>query len=171
MRSGSLPRHPAVAYLFLVRSMRVRAYIWIALVTILAPSAWAADKSVEVTLEDSPVREKPISDAELARWKQQAEEFGVKFKAACDRGNAAAEKDIKAGRFRIHKCGDPTKKDETDSKTSYRIERVGPCSQRNVYFDAEVEAYNRTMRVWNAKHRTPQRSNQTMQVTAGRRSD
>jgi hypothetical protein len=151
--------------------MRVRAYIWITLVTILSAGAWATDKSLEVTLEDSPVHEKPVSDAELARWKKQAEEFGVKFKAACDRGNAAAVKDIKAGRFRIHKCGDAAKKQETDSRTGYGIERLGPCSQRNVYFDAEVEAYNRTMRVWNAKHITPQRSNQTMQVTAGRRSD
>jgi len=137
----------------------------------LAPAAWATDKSVEVTLENSPVREKPISDAELARWKQQAEEFGVKFKAACDRGNAAAVKDIKAGRFRIRKCGDPAKKQETDSKTGYRIERVGPCSQRNVYFDAAVEAYNRTMRQWSVTHRRPERSNRAMQVTAGRRPD
>jgi hypothetical protein len=132
--------------------MRLRVYIWIAFVTIQAPGAWATDKSIEVTLEDGPpVSEKPMSDAELARWKQQAVEF------AREQGNAAAEKDIKAGRFRIRKCGDPAGKKEIDSKTGYRIQWAGPCSQRNVYSNAAVHAYNRTMRRWKAKHRTPEK--------------
>jgi hypothetical protein len=133
----------------------MKACIVVVLVLSLGQRAYASENSIEVTLEG---REDPqarvFTDAEVARFKQGAEEFGVKFKATCERGKAAAKKDIKAGRFRLRDCGEPAKKREIDSETGYRIERIAPCSQRNVYFDAEVIAYNWTMREWTGKHRT-----------------
>jgi hypothetical protein len=147
----------------------VKKYLLVVPVLSLGKLACGSDNSIEVTLEGR--EDRVLTDAELARFKQVADEFGLKFKAACDRGKAAAEQEIKAGLFRLRACGEPAKKPEIDSETGYRIERIVPCGQRNVYFDAEVTVYNRTMREWNAKHRRRQRSDQAMQPTADCRTD
>jgi hypothetical protein len=80
------------------------------LVLSLGQLGYASENSIEVPLEG---REDPearmFTDAELTRLKQGGEEFGVK-KAACERGKAAAKKDIKAGRFRLRDCGEPAQK-------------------------------------------------------------
>jgi hypothetical protein len=103
----------------------------------------SSDNSVEVTLEDSPVPEKPLlTDADLARYKAYTTELGSKIKAAFARGKAAAEKDIKAGRFRLRAFGKPVDKNETDSITGYPIERIGPRNQSNpIFSDIEVNGY------------------------------
>jgi hypothetical protein len=119
-------------------------------------AGWTKDDSVEVTLEESrAVREE--QDAWLARWTKELEakmkDFEAKMNTAAARGKAAAEKDIKAGRFRIRACGQFVKKNETDSVTGYRIERIGLCSGSATESDAEVNAYNRTMREWFGKQK------------------
>jgi hypothetical protein len=117
--------------------------------------ARSSDNSVEVTLEDSAVPEKPLlTDADLARYKAYTTELGSKIKAAFARGKTAAEKDIKAGRFRLRAFGKPVDKNETDSITRYPIERIGPRNQSNpIFSDVDVNGYNSTMRDWHAKHR------------------
>jgi hypothetical protein len=75
-------------------------------------------------------------------------------------------KDIKAGRFHIRACGKLGEKDEIDSVTGYRIERIGPCGQGTMEFYAEVNAHNRTMRDWNAKHRNGIHLTRSLQPTA-----
>ena len=106
--------------------------------------ARSSDNSVEVALEDSPVPEKPLlTDADLARYEAYTTELGSKIKAAFARGKAAAEKDIKAGRFRLRAFGKPADKNETDSITGYPIERIGPRNQSNpIFSDIEVNGYN-----------------------------
>jgi hypothetical protein len=87
---------------------------------------------VEVTLEDSPVHEEPlITDADRAHLEDYLKDLKLKIHAANARGKAEAEKDIKAGRFRLRRCGKPGAKREVDSVTGYPIERIGPCSQRS----------------------------------------
>lgn len=135
----------------------MRAYICIALVMSLGPIARSSDNSVEVTLEDSPVPEKPLlTAADLARYEAYTKELGSKIKAAFARGKAAAEKDIKAGRFRLRAFGKPVGKDEIDSLTGYPIRRIGPRNQsKGIFSDAEINGYNSTMRDWHAKELRP----------------
>lgn len=149
----------------------MRAYICIALVISLVLVARSSDNSVEVTLEDSRVPEKPLlSAADLARYKAYTIELGSKIKAAFARGKAAAEKDIKAGRFRLRAFGKPVGKNETDSVTGYPIERIGPRNPSNpIFSDVEVNGYNSTMRDWHAKHRKRFISDPSVQPTALRR--
>jgi hypothetical protein len=133
----------------------VKAYICIALIMSLVLVARSSNNSVEVTLEDSSVPQKPLlTDADLARYKAHTIELGSKIKAAFARGKAAAEKHIKAGRFPLRAFGKPVDKNETDFITGYRIERIGPRNQSNsIFSDVEVNGYNSTMRDWHAKHR------------------
>jgi hypothetical protein len=100
-------------------------------------------------------------------------DFQVIINAAVVRGEAEAEKDLKTGRFRIRACGKVGEKNEIDSVTGYRIERIGSCGQGTMEFYSELNAYNRTMRDWNAKHRKRNRSNpipltgsRVLQITA-----
>ena len=144
----------------------MKAYLFAVLVTILCHSLWAGDKSVEVTLEGSPVQEQPrLSDADLARYKAYATELRSKLDASFARGKAAAQSDIKVGRFRLRAFGKSVGKHEIDSVTGYPIERIGLRSNPP-FSDAEVNGYNSTMREWHAKQLRRRRSNQALQPTA-----
>jgi len=114
----------------------MKACIVLVLVASLGAFAGASDNSVEVTLEQPPVVYGPEVTA-----------------AARARGKAEAEKDIKAGHFRVRDCGKASGKREIDTVTGYPIERIGLCDHRSEVFDAEVIAYNQTMREWHAKHK------------------
>jgi hypothetical protein len=116
----------------------MRQFVLVALVASLSPFARGAGNSVEATLEE------PYTV------------FGPEVTAVSTaRGKAEAESDIKAGHFRICDCGEPSGKRETDTATGYSVERVALCDHRtnSNAFDAEVSAYNQTMREWHTKHK------------------
>jgi hypothetical protein len=98
--------------------------------------ARGSDNSVEVTLEEPRVAYGPEATA-----------------AAIARGKAEAQKDIKACNFRVRDWGKLTAKREFDRVTGYPIERIGFRGNRSELFDAEVIAYNQTMRDWHANHK------------------
>src|SRR3954468_12080284 len=75
--------------------------------------------------------------------------------AARERGARSAHADIKRGAFRILDFGGPLLPGATnrrDSQTGYPLVSIWGCivTER---FTTEVEAYNGTMRAWEAKHR------------------
>lgn len=99
----------------------------------------ASGNSVEVTLEDTPEHHEGPQDIPEARA----------------RGKADAEKDIKAGRFRVYDYGRPARPHETDAVTGFPIDYLGrpaPWATR-ILRDQEIMAYNHTMREWHAKHK------------------
>ena len=75
------------------------------------------------------------------------------YAAGRARGKAEAQKDIKASHFRVRDWGKPSGKREIDIVTGYQIERIGFWNRRSDVFEAEVIAYNQTMREWHAKHK------------------
>jgi hypothetical protein len=102
--------------------------------------AEARGNSVEVTLENTP----------------EHHEGPQTIPAAREQGKADAEKDIKAGHFRVFDYGSPARQHETDKITGYPIEYLGrpaPWGDIRILRDQELKAYNRTMREWYAKHR------------------
>jgi hypothetical protein len=70
MTSVCLPRHPAVAYLFLVSPMGIRAWC-LPLFIGFAAVVHASDNSVEVTLEDTPELQQTQT---YYRWKSTPQE-------------------------------------------------------------------------------------------------
>lgn len=127
--------------------MRMNTLV-LALVT--AAVAWpivAAERTAislaETATNDSPVAETSVSDSPQA------------VKAAKERGAKLAAKDIKAGEQRILYFGKPWSggKPLVDETTGYRVQIVGGCLASD-QFDAEVQAYNKTMRDWHAKTKT-----------------
>ena len=114
----------------------MKACVLLLLVASLGTLARGSDNSIEVTLEEPRV----VYGPEV-------------YAAAKARGKAEAEKDIKAGRFRVRDWGKPSGKREIDTVTGYPIERIGFWGQRSDVFEAEVIAYNQTMRDWHAKHK------------------
>jgi hypothetical protein len=133
----------------------------------LTPVAQSTDNSIEVTIEPGPVPEEPgLTDADLARLKAEIES---ETRAGFASGKAAAEKDIKADRFRIRAFGKLAGKTEIDSVTGFPIERIGLPYRQTIFSHAEVNGYNSTMRDWHAKQLRRRRSNEALQPTAGRR--
>ncbi len=114
----------------------MKTCVLLVLVASLGTLARASDRSVEVTLEEPRV----VYGPEV-------------YAAARARGKAEAVKDIKAGHFRLRDWGKSSGKREIDTVTGYPIERVGFWNHRNDVFEAEVIAYNQTMRDWHAKHK------------------
>ena len=118
----------------------MKACVLFVLLAGLGTFARGSDNSIKVTLEEPHV------------------DYGPEVTAAAQaRGKAEAEKDIKAGHFRVCDCGKPSGKGEIDTVTGYPIERIALCDHRSNSnaFDAEVTAYNQTMREWHAKHKGP----------------
>ncbi len=113
-----------------------KAFALFVLVASLGTFARGSDNSVEVTLEEPRVVYGPEATA-----------------AARARGKAEAQKDIKAGNFRVRDWGKPSDKREFDTVTGYPIQRIGFRGPRSELFDEEVIAYNQTMREWHAKHK------------------
>jgi hypothetical protein len=97
----------------------------------------ASEKSDDVFYEEVPSGPQTIAEAKA-------------------RGKDQAQKDIKAGRFRVYDYGRPARPHETDKVTGYEIEYLGqPTSWGNIRImrDEELKAYNRAMREWCAKHK------------------
>jgi hypothetical protein len=72
--------------------------------------------------------------------------------AAKERGKQSAQRDIRAGEFRILYYGKPwsSGKPLVDETTGYRIQIIAGC-EVSAAFIAEVTAYNQTMRDWRSK--------------------
>jgi len=131
----------------------MKAIVFGTLLVSLSQFVCATDNSIEVTLEDGPRQQSLLSPEQVAQFKEwQSKDFPAKMKAAAARGERAAKKDIKANRLRLRDCGEPRAKQETDTITGYRIERIGPCGQLNMEMEAEARAYNRTVLAWHERH-------------------
>jgi hypothetical protein len=72
--------------------------------------------------------------------------------AAKKLGKQSAQRDIKAGAFRILYYGKPwsTGKPLVDETTGYRVQIIAGCSVSEPFI-AETAAYNQTMRDWHSK--------------------
>jgi hypothetical protein len=114
----------------------MKVSVLLLLVASLGTLALGSDNSIEVTLEEPHIVY--VYGAEV-------------YAATRARGRAEAEKDIKAGLFRVRDWGNPSGKREFDSVTGYPIQRIGFWDHRSDVFEAEVIAYNQTMREWHAK--------------------
>ena len=114
----------------------MKASVLLLLVASLGTLAPGSDSSIEVTLEEPHI----VYGPEV-------------YAAARARGKAEAEEDIKAGRFRVRDWGNPSGKPEFDTVTGYPMQRIGFWDHRTDVFEAEVVAYNRTMREWHVKHK------------------
>ena len=104
----------------------------------------AAAATLPLRGEDSPISSRAIS----------ADDGPAAVAASQERGTASAEKDIKAGTFRILYFGIPwpVNKPLVDKATGYRVQVVGGCVAGTT-FAAEVNAYNGVMRDWHDKHK------------------
>jgi hypothetical protein len=90
------------------------------------------------------------------------------------RGARSAERDIRREVLRILDYGEPLPPGtgrRKDGVTGYPLESITGCAVTN-RFVAEVDAYNKAMRDWHAKHSPRQHkpSNKTMQPTASPRT-
>jgi len=133
--------------------MSAKACIYLAALIGVTAVAQPPVDSIDVILEDNGKRDgKILNDAAIADFKQLTHKFQLQLKAAVALGEAAANHDIKAHRFRLRDCGKPVGTREVDSDTGYMLEWIGPCDHVDTLFKAEVKAYNRTMLAWHAKH-------------------
>ncbi len=83
----------------------------------------------------------------------------IKKKDAFEHGRAAAQRDAKAGHFRILSFGKAQEPREVDPETGYLVEQVAPLDLRLAAF--EQAGYNKVMRRWHAKQLRYPRSNQS----------
>ena len=92
----------------------MNARIILTLLVAFTATVRATDNSGDVFYEEVPSRHGGPQSIEEARAL----------------GKAEAERDIKAGRFRVRDCGKPARPHETDPITGYPIEYTGPCKEQ-----------------------------------------